>query len=197
MDSASAKELFVLGRVSLRPTHGHEIMRTLRESRADLWIELSDKHVYYILRKFDREGLVTATEERTGNLPKRKVYTITDAGRAALSEMMAADSLARAIEYSEFDVLLGMLCYTDSLDETAKSAILLKRQEALESLLEDLAQTAGDSAGGGFPRIILTRVTERLSDELEWLRAITAEVERTGWAALKPVFGPAQTMVDR
>ncbi|MEI7814585.1 MAG: PadR family transcriptional regulator, partial [Coriobacteriia bacterium] len=104
MNAASAKDLFVLGRISLRPTYGHEIMRTLRESHADLWIDLSEKHVYYILRKLAKENLVVATDEETGGLPRRKVYAITDAGLAALAQMMTAENLVQAMPYSEFDV---------------------------------------------------------------------------------------------
>ena len=78
--NASAKELFVLGRLSSRPTHGHEIMRTLGASRSDLWVELSDKHVYYILNKLEREGLVAVYVQREGARPARKVFSITPAG---------------------------------------------------------------------------------------------------------------------
>ncbi len=69
MAAVSAKDLFVLGRISLRPTYGHEIMRTLRESHADLWIDLSEKHVYYILKKLAAENLVVATDDDAGGLP--------------------------------------------------------------------------------------------------------------------------------
>jgi len=191
MERASAKELFILGRVSIRPTYGHEIMRTLRESRADLWVELSEKHVYYILRKLDRDGLVTAVETRAGNLPARKVYTITDAGRAVLAGMMSADSLIDAIPYSEFDVLLGMLSYTDLLDDRGKNDVLARRRAVLRVRLDGLATTTGapiDAGGGGFPALMLARVKANVSAELEWLDSVTAEVERAGWASLKPAF---------
>jgi len=193
MGKTSAKELFILGRVSLRPTHGHEIMRTLKESRSDLWVELSEKHVYYILRKFERDGLVEATEARSGNLPARKIYAITAAGREVLAEMMRAESLIHAMPYSEFDVLLGMLCYADALDDAAKDAVLASREAALEGLLEELASAAADPTLGdefeGFPKLILARVTSKIEGELSWLREIAAEVKRAGWASMKPVFG--------
>jgi len=193
MGKTSAKELFILGRISLRPTHGHEIMRTLKESRSDLWVELSEKHVYYILRKFERDGLVKATEARSGNLPTRKVYAITAAGRAVLAEMMDAESLIHAMPYSEFDVLLGMLCYADALDDAAKDAVLARREAALEGLLEELASAAADPTldgeFAGFPKLILARVTSKIESELSWLRDIAAEVKRAGWASMKPVFG--------
>jgi DNA-binding PadR family transcriptional regulator len=191
MERASAKELFILGRVSLRPTYGHEIMRTLRESRADLWVELSEKHVYYILRKLDRDGLVTAVETRAGNLPARKVYTITDAGRVVLVGMMSADSLIDAIPYSEFDVLLGMLAYTNLLDDRAKNDVLTRRRAVLQAKLDGLAAANGtpaDAETGGFPALMLARVTGSVSAELEWLDVIAAEVDRAGWASLKPAF---------
>ena len=192
MIAVSAKDLFVLGRISLRPTYGHEIMRTLRESHADLWIDLSEKHVYYILRKLAAENLVAATEENVGGLPRRKVYAITDAGITALTEMMTAENLVDAIPYSEFDVLLGMVSYTDALDDAAKNAIVTRRRDSLEATLGRLAQApANPETGGevgGFPAIILARVTQRLSDELAWLNEITSEVERFGWDCMKPAF---------
>jgi DNA-binding PadR family transcriptional regulator len=189
MAICSAKELFILGRVSLRPTHGHEIMRTLRESHADLWIELSEKHVYYILRKFDRDGLVTSVEQRTGRLPARHVFSITPAGRAALAGMMADEGLVRAVPYSEFDVVLGMLSYTDALDDRAKDAVLAMRRNVLETRMAKLSADAASADGTrGFPRIILERVTMRISDELTWLDSIIALVERDGWDAMEPVF---------
>jgi len=194
MNAASAKDLFVLGRISLRPTYGHEIMRTLRESHADLWIDLSEKHVYYILRKLAKENLVVATDEETGGLPRRKVYAITDAGLAALAQMMTAENLVQAMPYSEFDVLLGMVSYTDALDDTAKSAILKRRRDSLEETLDRLAQATANLASGGevggFPTLILAKVVKRLSDELEWVDQVTSQVERAGWDCMKPAFEP-------
>ena len=194
MTAASAKDLFVLGRISLRPTYGHEIMRTLRESHADLWIDLSEKHVYYILRKLAAENLVIATDEDTGGLPRRKVYAITEAGIVALAEMMTAENLVQAMPYSEFDVLLGMVSYTDALDEAAKNEILMRRRDSLEATLGRLAQASMDPAAngevGGFPAIILARVNQRLSDELQWLEEIASEVQRAGWDSMKPTFEP-------
>jgi len=194
MTAVSAKDLFVLGRISLRPTYGHEIMRTLRESHADLWIDLSEKHVYYILRKLAAENLVVATDEDSGGLPRRKVYAITDAGLAELSRMMTAENLVQAMPYSEFDVLLGMVSYTDALDDDAKDEIFRRRKDSLEATLARLAQAAANSAAtgevGGFPAVILARVTQRLSDELEWLNEITSEVQRAGWDSMKPAFEP-------
>ncbi len=192
MDDASAKALFILGRVSVRPTHGHEIMRTLYASRADLWVDLSKKHVYYVLRTLERDNLVCVSEEREGNLPARKVYTITDTGRATLARMMQADSLVRSQPYSEFDVVLGMLAYTDVLSEAEKNAVLAKRAAYLGDLIEDARRVAAEASGrpeaGGIQRIILEKVARIAETERAWLAEIAAEIETAGWASMRPVI---------
>lgn len=192
MDDASAKALFILGRISIRPTHGHEIMRTLYASRSDLWVDLSKKHVYYVLKSLERDNLVSVSEEREGNLPARKVYTITDTGRATLARMMQADALVRSQPYSEFDVVLGMLAYTDVLSEAEKNAVLAKRVAYLGDLIRDARRVAEEASGrpeaGGIQRVILEKVARVAETERVWLAEIAAEIETTGWAAMRPVI---------
>jgi DNA-binding PadR family transcriptional regulator len=190
--------VFVLGRVSLRPTHGHEIMRTLHESHADLWVELSEKHVYYVLRRLDEDGLVTAIEQRDGNLPARKVYSITEAGRAALAEMLNSDCAADSWAYSEFDVVLGMACLTDVLTDDEKTALLDRRRTALEQRLSEIsggvAQSSEPDPVQGFPKFMAAKIVGALNAELAWLASIASEVATHGWQSMHPPFDEADTV---
>lgn len=196
MDDASAKELFILGRVSIRPTHGHEIMRTLYASRSDLWVDLSKKHVYYVLRKLERDGLVSVSEERSGNLPARKVYAITDSGRAALARMMRSDALVRSMPYSDFDVVFGMLAYTDVLTDAEKDAVLDSRTEYLRALATDARRVVADAAtrpdAGGVQRVILDKVARVAECELAWLAEVREQIAREGWGAMRPLLHGAK-----
>jgi len=199
MDTASAKELFVLGRVSSRPTHGHEIMRTLSESQADLWVELSEKHVYYVLRKLQRDGLVTAEEQREGGRPARKVFTITPAGRKAFAQMMAAESLIESVPYSEFDVVFGMLAYTDALTDAEKTAVLERRRVFLRSLAAQAQDAAVAAVRGdmlGLPRLVLDKVARVTLAELGWLDGVLLEIERSGWSSMRPNFTESAAGAD-
>ncbi len=193
MEDASAKELFILGRVSMRPTHGHEIMRTLYASRSDLWVDLSKKHVYYVLRKLERDGLVSVTEERVGNLPARKIYAITDSGRAALARMMSADTLVRSMPFSEFDVVFGMLAYTDVLSDAQRDAVLEARVTYLSALSADASRVVAEASArpeaGGVQRVILDKVARIAQAELDWLAEVRGQIAREGWAAMRPVLG--------
>lgn len=192
MDDASAKELFILGRVSMRPTHGHEIMRTLYASRSDLWVNLSKKHVYYVLRKLERDELVSVSEERDGNLPARKVYAITESGRVALARMMAADALVRSVPYSDFDVVFGMLAYTDVLTDAEKDSVLDARAGYLRSLRDDAGRVVAEAASrpeaGGVQRAIMDKVARMADAELAWLEEVRDEIAENGWQSMRPVI---------
>ena len=183
--SVSAKELFVLGRLSMRPTHGHEIMHTLAESRADLWVELSEKHVYYILKKLERDGLVSVEVQRDGARPARRVYSVTPEGLRAFERLMRAEGFVEAMPYSEFDVVFGMLAYTDRLEPAEKTAILERRAAHLGALIADAtAASAGAGASGapGLPARVFDKVVRVTRAELEWLDEVLAAVKRDGWA---------------
>jgi DNA-binding PadR family transcriptional regulator len=199
MDSVSAKELFVLGRLSARPTHGHEIMRTLSESKADLWVELSEKHVYYILRKLERDGLVVADAPHEGGRPARKVFSITPAGQEAFARMMTAESLIESVPYSEFDVVFGMLAYTDALTDDQKTSVLERRRVFLRTLASQ-AQEAGAAAVrgdlDGLPRLVLDKLTRVTVAELGWLDGVVLEIERAGWAAMRPRFADSRQAMN-
>lgn len=192
MESLSAKELFVLGRISIRPTHGHEIMRTLYASRSDLWVDMSRKHVYYIVRKLERDGLISAEEVRTGQLPARKVFTITDAGRVALARNLSADSLVRSIPHSDFDVVFGMLAYSDVLSDAEKDAVLEGRDRYLGELVAESRRVAGESVemhgDAGVQTVIMGKVALMAETERTWLAGVRAQIESSGWSALRPVL---------
>jgi DNA-binding PadR family transcriptional regulator len=166
-------------------------MRTLSESRADLWVELSEKHVYYILRKLERDGLVVAEPQLESGRPARRVFSITPAGREAFARMMTAESLIESVPYSEFDVVFGMLAYTDALLDAEKSAVLKSRRAFLGKLVTQ-AQDAGAAAArgdlDGLPRLVLDKLARVTIAELAWLDEVLNEIDRAGWSAMRPSF---------
>lgn len=182
--SASAKELFVLGRLSLRPTYGHEIMRTLGESRADLWAELSEKHVYYILRKLEREGLVSVGVTSEDTRSSRRVFSATSDGLREFERLLHADGLIESMPYSDFDVVFGMLVYTDRLTPAEKTGILMRRIEHLRTVIAEAGAASDRSLEAGAPSLP-TRVFEKVvrvaAAEMGWLKEILEDVSRDGW----------------
>jgi len=186
----SAKELFVLGRVSMRPTYGHEIMRTLRESRADLWTEMSEKHVYYILKKLEREGMVRAETCSEDARPSRRVFSATPEGLREFERLIRAEGLIESMPYSDFDVVFGMLAYTERLTPAQKTDVLVRRREHLHSVIADAEaalRRVKEVGVPGLPTWMFAKVMCVSAAELGWLEEVLRDVTRDGWPAQRDV----------
>lgn len=182
--TASAKELFVLGMLSIRPTYGHEIMRALASSRADLWVDLSEKHVYYILNKLERAGLVDVEVKREGTGPARKVYSATPAGLLEFERLIRANRLIESMPYSEFDVVFGMLAYSDRISASEKSDILARRVTSLRQVIADARAARERAATEGVPNFaahVFDRLIRVSQAEIAWLEDVMTRLARDGW----------------
>lgn len=78
----------VLGMLSIGPMSGYDIKKLIAETVGHVWSE-SYGQVYPALRELVEEGLATVATEQQAGKPARKVYTITDAGLAALRRWVA------------------------------------------------------------------------------------------------------------
>jgi DNA-binding PadR family transcriptional regulator len=78
----------LLGILSKRPQHGYELKRSFEQITGGFW-ELNYGQIYQTLDRLESEGFVTYTVEQEENVPDKKVYAITPAGRGALAEWLA------------------------------------------------------------------------------------------------------------
>lgn len=77
----------ILAVLSHAPRHGYAVAREI-ERRSGGALLLNEGSLYPALRALERDGLVTSrweTQPGSGNGPARKVYALTDAGRAELA----------------------------------------------------------------------------------------------------------------
>jgi len=86
---------------------GYEIRKAAHEGRFSHFIAASYGAIYPALAKLEADGLVTSHEERHPGKPPRRVYAITEAGRAAFVRALGEPPGADVLK-SEF--LLVMLC---------------------------------------------------------------------------------------
>ncbi len=186
--AVSTRELFILGAVSRNPIHGHGINRIIEISGADQWVELGEKHVYYVLRKLEAAGLIVSHEERAGGAPPRNVYAITRRGRRALRSWFQSPELAEAFPPQPFDTVFGMLGFAAALDEAESLDVLRARRRAVAARLDlhdpafvpELRRRHGATSAQ-----MLLRIHGLLTAELAWLDNVIQEVETTGWDAFR------------
>jgi DNA-binding PadR family transcriptional regulator len=199
MSDVSTRELFVLGVVSRQPIHGHGINRIIEISEADRWVELGPKHVYYVLRKLQRAGLISAREERLGAAPPRTVYTITPEGRETLRRWIRSPSLAAAFPVSPFDTVFAMLAFADALNDSETVEVLQARRVSITAVLDEHARGGEDllrDRYGSTAAHMFRKTRMLLEAELAWIDGVLQEADAEGWDSFRVRLDPEEPERD-
>ena len=99
--------------------HPYEMMRLLRQRRADRLVPLAQGTLYHTVARLERAGLVEHVGvDREGNRPERTTYGVTEAGSAAVADWVRAE-LPRLDRPVETRVAIAE---AHNLDRTKRSA---------------------------------------------------------------------------
>src|SRR5215813_2779665 len=82
-----------LGALHLGDASGYEIKKLFEEGDFSHFYESSFGSIYPALNKLVEEGLAVFTEQPQDKRPDKKVYSITDKGRAAFAEALRAPAM--------------------------------------------------------------------------------------------------------
>lgn len=96
-----------LGILAFGEATGYEIKKMSEEGRFSHFIDASYGSIYPALTRLTEQGLVECREEQQSGKPDRKIYSITEAGRAAFVAALEEDAAPDRFR-SEF--LFIMLC---------------------------------------------------------------------------------------
>lgn len=78
-------EALILGAVEGTPLHGYGIVKVIRESAKGV-LKAGEGQLYPILHRMEDAGWLAADWEPQEGRPPRKVYELTDKGRAELAK---------------------------------------------------------------------------------------------------------------
>lgn len=129
-----------LALLSQGDTTGYEIKKAFEEGPFSYFQDVSYGSIYPALTKALDEGYVSVTEQQQSGRPARKVYSITDTGRAALINTLAeATAPDRVTSDFLFKVLFSGLLHPDALDElvTGRLAELNAKIDSMEGDADD------------------------------------------------------------
>ncbi len=82
--AGASTSMIILSVLARGSNYGYEIVKRANESSGDLFT-WQEGTVYPVLRKLEKEGLLTSDWQETGESRRRKYYFITSAGREALA----------------------------------------------------------------------------------------------------------------
>jgi PadR family transcriptional regulator AphA len=176
----SGASLAILGMVGLRgPSTAYEIRRAVSRLSGEFW-DVPHAMVYHETARLEREGLLQSTQEASGR--RRRVYALTEAGRAAVRAWLAEpDRRGMAIRD---EAQLQLLCA--ELDGAASVADLaLAQVETYRARLARLAEVEERTAGLDRPetRLMPLKLGRRVyeaglafwSEVLAWAQSAPAE----------------------
>ena len=78
----------LLGFLNYSSMTGYDLKQFMDHSTAHFW-HAKQSQIYMTLKTLEEEGLITSVVEEQQSRPDRRVYTITDSGRAALDAWLA------------------------------------------------------------------------------------------------------------
>jgi DNA-binding PadR family transcriptional regulator len=162
MDS---RELLLLGLLLRQEMHGYGLSHFL-ERRFGQLVALNRSTAYFLLARLQQKGFVATATEREGRRPERRVYSLTDQGRAAfhaaLREHLAQDNPVQ--EPSD----VGLL-FLDLLPAEEASTLLITRLDAVRQRLQRVEERHNAHAATS-ARWVTSHQLVHLTAEEVWLR---------------------------
>src|SRR5262245_59691359 len=80
----------VLALLDDEPSYGYELKSAFEAAIGPQWGALNIGHLYQVLDRLQRDGLVSSYRIEQSAKPDRVMYSITDAGRAELAEWLTS-----------------------------------------------------------------------------------------------------------
>lgn len=170
-----------------RPMHPYEIATTLRQRNKHESVKLNYGSLYGVVESLERRGLITPREtERSGRLPERTIYELTDPGRFEMHDWLSDLVSTPVKDYSAFEAALSFL---PALAPEEILDLLAERAHRLEIELAALDAARTLVKKQGLPRLFWVEREFRLAlreTELAYTRKLAADIasgqlEGTEW----------------
>jgi DNA-binding PadR family transcriptional regulator len=167
----------LLGLLLDGPRHGYDLARHFVPGTAlgDV-MHLGASHLYALLARLERDGLVAGQRQEVGPRPARRVYHLTDAGRA-----IALQWIEEPVERPR-DALLNFplkLYLARHRDAACATALITQQRALFQDYLERLEEEATqphEGADAAFIALVREGRIARTRAVLDWLDRCAAEV---------------------
>jgi DNA-binding PadR family transcriptional regulator len=127
----------VLALLSDKPAHGYELKTSFEQAVGDQWGGLNIGHIYQILDRLARDGLIDSQRQPQQVKPDRVVHRLTPAGRAELDRWLAEPAIPTRGYRDDF--FLKVMAAVRSADPAVLPAVLSRQRAHLLRQLHALA----------------------------------------------------------
>jgi DNA-binding PadR family transcriptional regulator len=165
------RELF-LALLAGESVHGYELKQTLEQEFGELLPALNAGQIYSTLARLERDGLVVG-ESVTGDSRRKRVYVLTEDGRAALAAWIETPVPGIRLK-DEFFMKFAVVASARLAEP--KSLVDGQRREYLQSL-RDLDALLVANGKGPAAELLIEGAVLHLKADLEWLDLIEQRLD--------------------
>jgi len=178
----------MLGFLVEKAMHGYELKRALSPALPASQL-VNDGVLYPLLKRMERDGLITGRVERAGKAPDRKVFKPTREGRQLLANWLRSDQGEQ--DEVTYDFLLGhpFLAKCVFFDRLSEAEIRSKLEAQLASSTDKLAAFERIRSGmvergvGEYRVAVFDLGIAQQRAKLEWLRKMIRTTRKASKAA--------------
>ncbi|WP_051366377.1 PadR family transcriptional regulator [Hamadaea tsunoensis] len=164
----------VLALLRTGPSHGYELKGAFEAAIGPQWGALNIGHLYQVLDRLSRDGLVQSSRVAQDVKPDRVVYAMTPAGAAELTAWMSSPS-PRTAGFRD-DFFLKVMAAARSGDrELAGSVVDTQRTHLLQEL-RNLEQLRRDPDREPMVRLLLAAAARHVTADLSFLDDVETEL---------------------
>lgn len=154
----------LLALLSDRPRHGYDLRAEFEARTAELW-RLNSGQVYTTLDRLERDGLVDATDDPGDATGRRRLYRVTEAGRAELRAWL--DGASWTAEPHRDELLMKVLLAAH--DPVRAREVVDGHRHALLARLHQLRREQRRAPSSLAHDLVADALVARLEADLHWL----------------------------
>ncbi len=162
----------VLALLAGKPAHGYELKASFEQAVGDQWGGLNIGHLYQILERLNRDGLIESERQPQQIKPDRVVHRLSPAGQAELDRWLAEPSVHQRGYRDDF--FLKLMAATRGGDQATLDGVLRRQRTYLLKELRALGEARGQAPGSPVTDLLITAAELHVKADLGIIDAVEA-----------------------
>jgi len=177
----------ILGLLSWQPLSGYDLKQIIAGSDVFYWSG-NNNQIYNSLIQLYKNGWVTQEIRYQESLPAKKIYSITEQGRAELRKWVLSTAELPELH----NTFLIQLAWADALSDTEMDALLDRYEKEIDVQLRMQQEKASRSSAAPDRSAREIFLWEKISDniaatyrnELAWVQGVRRELKEKGLSSV-------------
>jgi len=165
------RKLLLLGLLRTQEMYGYQLNDYIDAFLA-VCVDVKKPTAYYLLNKMHADGWVSVEEQREGNRPIRRIYSLTPEGETAFLELLRENLCSYTPVQFSGDIGLAFM---NSIPIDELRSFLVQRRASLERQLNIV--NAVPEHPGNF-QLLIEHQSRHLQAELDWLDEVMGRLNQ-------------------